>query len=354
MDAMLRGDLLDTLGSSGPRHRAHRIRDMGTQAHERHVGKRATVPAFVVAVLCVACGGSPSTPTVGKPAPAVQLTVEEGLAAIGGIDNLPAVSYSACGSFVVADRELVVASFEIDPIGPDGSTYAARRIPSTQGENGIPGLVGCGLAISYDQTLTHVPATSYRLRVRYHAVSGSAEGVVEGMAAVRSSLKLPPKLMISEFRTRGPHGESDQFIELVNESLTPKNLVGVNVFGAGNGTSDTGSITLTSGTVGPGCHYLLTAPGYSGAVRGDATMAAFLRDDGHIREGPGAGGPVNEIFRYIGLNPITQYREGTALSAFGEANTDRSYVRVGDTYDNSRDFRMISPSQPQNSSSCGP
>lgn len=106
-------------------------------------------------------------------------------------------------------------------------------------------------------------------------------------------------------------------------------------------------------TIGPGCHFLLTAPGYSGATRGDATMAAFLSDDGHIRVRPG-GTSQFEAFRYVGMDGSNQYYEGSPLAPFGDANTDRSYALVGqDINDNGRDFRMVSPSQPQNSTSCG-
>jgi hypothetical protein len=86
-------------------------------------------------------------------------------------------------------------------------------------------------------------------------------------------------------------------------------------------------------------------------------MPGMVRDQGTVWYQPSFIYPHPSYFMYDFVQPdlvgMGTQGEGTALPPFGSANTDRSYARVGaDTDDNARDFAMISPSQPQNSSSC--
>ena len=313
---------------------------------------------ITLALFGVACGsGTPSSPSDGAATPNavvnVQLRLDEGGAGIQTLENRPVVRYYACGSIQNTGAPISY-TLELEPIDADGNAYhvVLSSTLETMATNGSR--VGCGFVSAFDKSFAHPAALSYRFRVRYRPTSGGAERVVESTAAVRQFFAaLPPRLIVSEFRTRGPNGPSDQFIELFNDSVTPKNLSGGVVFGGNRNSSTTGSVNLPAITIGPGCHFLLTAPGYSGAVRGDATMAAFLRDDGHIRLGPGGNTFPLEVFRYVGMDGSWQYYEGSPLDPFGEANTDRSYMLTGqDTNDNGRDFKMVSPSQPQNSTSC--
>ena len=283
----------------------------------------------------------------------VQLRLDEGGATLVTVDFRPLVSYYACGSVQNLGAPISY-TLELDPFASDGTPYPVVRLspPETMGTGGSR--FGCGMARSYEHSFAHPVATRYRLRIRYRPSTGGSERVVEGEAPVRQSFAaLPPRLIVSEFRTRGPNGPTDQFIELFNDSITPKNLTGAAVFGGTRSSFTAGYVDLPAMTIGPGCHFLLTAPGYSGAVRGDASMTAFLSDDGHIRLRPG-GTSGFEAARYVGMDGSWQYYEGSPLAPFGDTSTDRSYALIGqDTNNNARDFTMVSPSQPQNSTSCG-
>ena len=78
-------------------------------------------------------------------------------------------------------------------------------------------------------------------------------------------------VVINEFRTRGPNGEYDEFIELRNDSSGAIDIGGwqlqasdnagtttsLRTIGASLGTSSIGSDGVGT-TLSPGCHYLLT------------------------------------------------------------------------------------------------
>jgi hypothetical protein len=231
--------------------------------------------------------------------------------------------------------------------------YDVVRLKEEQTTRGGGATFGCGDPMAYDYSFARPLATRYRIRVRYRAAGAAGpDSVVEGEASMEQAFAaLPSRLVVSEFRTRGPNGSSDQFIELLNDSLSPARVVGF--IGAGNRTSNTG-VPVNGGTIGPGCHFLITGPGYSGAVRGDASMPEILRDDGNIRFGSAFFVDQYHVGDLVGMDGSWQYYEGAPLAPFDQSNTDRSYQRTGpDTNNNARDFTMGSPSTPQSSSSCG-
>src|SRR5215216_1645917 len=82
-------------------------------------------------------------------------------------------------------------------------------------------------------------------------------------------------VVISEFRTRGPNGGSDEFIELYNLSGAPVAIGGWKIRGSNNAAGIADRAVITAGAViQPGCHYLivnssLSGGPYSGAVPGD-------------------------------------------------------------------------------------
>ncbi|MBI1298243.1 ExeM/NucH family extracellular endonuclease [bacterium] len=168
-------------------------------------------------------------------------------------------------------------------------------------------------------------------------------------------------IVISEFRVRGPNGGSDEFIELHNLSSEPVDISGWLVRGS-NGTGGVSTrATIPAGTVlNPGCYYLLTNSAssggpYSGSVSGDQTYATGVTDDGGIA----LTLPDTTIIDQVGISAGAAFGEGTRLSSLGSSNQNRSYERkpggsLGngiDTDDNISDFQLISPSNPQNSTS---
>lgn len=160
--------------------------------------------------------------------------------------------------------------------------------------------------------------------------------------------------MINEFRTRGPEGGNDEFIELRNDSSSSIDIGQWRILGSnGSGTTEVRRILDSGILLAPGCHYLLTnsnTNGYSGSPAGDTTYGVGITDDGGIALARADGTIVDQV----GLSAGSAYREGPVLDEFGAGNSNRSYGRTGnDTNNNRSDFSMRSPSTPQNrNSSC--
>jgi Lamin Tail Domain len=172
-------------------------------------------------------------------------------------------------------------------------------------------------------------------------------GVMAGAAQAAS-----PNVVISEFRTRGPAGGNDEFVELYNRSAAPVAIGGWQILGSSN-TAPTGArATITAGRIiDPGCHYLVPGSAYSGSVAGDqAPYGTGISDNG----GVAVALPGGSIVDQVGVTTTgTAYREGNALTTQLTTNVDRSYARKSggaqDTDDNLSDFVLTSPSGPQNS-----
>jgi hypothetical protein len=165
-------------------------------------------------------------------------------------------------------------------------------------------------------------------------------------------------IVISEFRVRGPNGGNDEFIELYNLSSAPVAIGGWKVNGSNNAGTTTTRATITAGVVlNPGCHYLLTNTAtsggpYSGTVTGDQTYSTGITDDGGIAVLTAS----NVIVDQVGMSAGSAYKEGTPLASLGSTNTNHGYERLPgggsgsgqDTDNNTNDFHVIAPSDPQN------
>lgn len=167
-------------------------------------------------------------------------------------------------------------------------------------------------------------------------------------------------IMISEFRTRGPNGGNDEFIELYNLSTSPVNIGGWKIKGSNNtgGGTTTPRATIPANTIlNPGCYYLLTnstSPSYSGSVPGNQTYGTGVTDDGGIAVTTGSDIIVDQV----GMHTGSAFKEGSILTPL-TTNVNRGYERKPggtsgngtDTDNNSSDFQLLTPSNPQNTSS---
>jgi hypothetical protein len=162
-------------------------------------------------------------------------------------------------------------------------------------------------------------------------------------------------VVISEFRTRGPAGANDEFIELYNLSLSPVDLSGWEIRGSNSDGTVTTRATIADGvSLNPFCRFLLTnsnTSGYTGRVPGNQTYGVGISDDGGIAL-VNAGGTVID---QVGMSSGSLFKEGSTLTPF-ITSINRSYERrpggapgnAQDTDNNENDFRPRSPSQPQN------
>jgi hypothetical protein len=173
-----------------------------------------------------------------------------------------------------------------------------------------------------------------------------------------STLAVSNTVVISEFRTRGPKGGNDEFIELYNLSSSPVNIGGWKVAGSNDtGATSTRATIPANTTLNAGCHYLLAntaASGYSETVTPDQTYATGITDDGGIAIINGT-----TIIDAVGMSTGSAYKEGTTL-AQKTNNLEQSYQRmdsvgnVVDTDNNAADFVYSTSPTPQNlSASCG-
>ncbi len=170
------------------------------------------------------------------------------------------------------------------------------------------------------------------------------------------------KVVISEFRTRGPNGGNDEFIELYNAGTEAVDIGGYKV----KGSSKSGSVgvraTIPAGTVmGPGTFYLLVntgSSGYSGTVPGDQTYASGIADDGGLALTDAA----DTVLDAVGMSSGSAFQEGTNLATTPnskEQSYERKTAACGpdqDTDDNAADFQyhdgVTTIPNPQNSASC--
>ena len=167
-----------------------------------------------------------------------------------------------------------------------------------------------------------------------------------------------PNILISEFRTRGPAGGNDEFVEIWNNSAVSVNIGGYTLRGSNNAGTNSVRATVPAGTnLGAGCYYLFTnnnATGpYSGLVPGNTTYATGITDDGGIAIFNGAAVVVDQV----GMSVGSIYKEGAVLAPTA-LNNNQSYERKPgggsgnslDTDNNLNDFIFHNASSdPQNS-----
>jgi len=190
-------------------------------------------------------------------------------------------------------------------------------------------------------------------RRRLLSVAGSLL-IVAGLLPV-AAVASTSGVVISEFRTRGPAGGNDEYVELRNAGPAPVDISGWLLQGCASGTPGIASnrATVAAGVVlGPGQSYLFantTAPGYSGTVTPDQTYGTGFTD---FAAANFAGIRIvagTTVVDGVG-SPNSPCREGIGIVTPG-TNGDNSFERIGGTQDtdnNLADFAGPKPGNPQN------
>jgi len=183
-------------------------------------------------------------------------------------------------------------------------------------------------------------------------------GITRVPARAAPQAQAATDIVISEFRARGSAGGNDDFIELYNPTNTIINLNGWTI----HRSNDAGNPSLhysftTDVFLQPGQHYLLANTAYNDSITADTTYGTGITDAGGIA----LIRPDNSIADQVGLGINSAYKEGTPLNSLGSGaanNIDRGYERnldlsgvCLDSNNNSSDFFLRNPSDPQNSSS---
>ena len=173
-------------------------------------------------------------------------------------------------------------------------------------------------------------------------------------------------IVISEFRTRGPAGANDEFVELTNISAAAVDISGYTMRGSNNAATVSIRATVPASTsLPPGGHYLIVndqttgtneyslggypAGGTNAAptgATGNLTFVTGITDDGGIAIFAADG---TTIVDQVGMSAGSAYGEGTRLTPMAaDAVSDYSYVRKlttgtpQDTNNNSGDFQLVS------------
>ncbi len=190
-----------------------------------------------------------------------------------------------------------------------------------------------------------------------------AAALVPTLSPVRAAPKLAPApnhIVISQFRSRGPNGDGDEFVELFNPTNAPISIDGWVLQRSGDCVAVPSPFyTFKSGVSLPaGGHYLIGGLNYSGtgtaAPDNVPPTAILLGDQGGIAlfDTPA------HIVDAVGMCNATSFLEGEPLAPLSGAS-DQSYARISDastgecvdTNNNAADFFRLSPSDPQNSKS---
>ncbi len=165
-------------------------------------------------------------------------------------------------------------------------------------------------------------------------------------------------IVISEFRTRGPSGASDEFVEIYNPTSAQVNIGGWKLRVLTSTGTEDDRVTIPTGQVLlPGQYYLIAndtdITGYSGSVTPNLTYGVGIFDAGGIAIFNNSGIKIDSV----GLNTVvTTYTEIAPLDDL-TSNNNQSYERklggasdsCQDDGNNSDDFLFnSSTSNPQN------
>jgi YD repeat-containing protein len=169
---------------------------------------------------------------------------------------------------------------------------------------------------------------------------------------------IPPSttVVLSEFRTRGPNGGFDEFIELYNLTDNPIDISGWKIKASNSTGGVTTRVTVNQGTLLPAHgHFLAThssaSGSYSGTVAGDQTYNSGIPDNGGIS----IVMPDETVVDRVGMSSGSAFKESRSLDPLA-GNTEQSYERKPgggsgssqDTNDNPSDFLIRATSDPQN------
>jgi hypothetical protein len=319
--------------------------------------RRLGFALFIASGLLSCTGRGPAAPSPVMPiTPTVLLEVTEATCcnrSTVSSSAVPTISYPVCRSLRISGASSITYTQHLTVFGADGDPYFTRSFGGEETLSSGLVRVGCTSGV-IDHDLSRT-GYRYTYRVEYRTDSGAA-GVAEGTAPYKQLMPFLTGIVISQFRSRGPNGAEDQFVELTNVSASPVDIDDWYLQGSSS-VSSVGLANDLSGVVPAGCSVLVVSnstvrfdvPVYSGIVRGDIYMRPRLDDTIGMAVRTRSGQVVDQV----AMSNNTVFKEGTPLEPFGPANTDRAYVRIADTGDNRRDFQMRSPSAPRNRSLCG-
>ncbi len=248
------------------------------------------------------------------------------------------VSLSAPGS--VRFGTAVTLTAAVGPSTPTG-TVTFTDVPTAGPQAGTTVTLGTGTVSGGSATLsTPLPAFGVNtVKASYggddtHAAAASTTVAVEVSAYAG-------QVIVSEFRTAGPGGAGDNYVELLNTGPAVP-LAGMAV------SSDSGTVTTlppNAGILGTGRSYLVTGAGFTLASIATSDDAVATVGVGGMRlTAPDTAGTTMDA-----AGPATGFHTGTGLAAItGNPDSQWAWVRTevsgkaADSRNNAADFQLVS------------
>ena len=124
-----------------------------------------------------------------------------------------------------------------------------------------------------------------------------ALGMLVPLAAPAPADAVSTDIVISQFRTRGPAGASDEFVELHNRSSAAVDVGGLLLRRSNNmGTPNTQVTFPEPMSIGSGCFLLIVnSTAYTGATAGDFSYSTGIPDDGGLAVVTAGGTVVDAV-----------------------------------------------------------
>ena len=151
-------------------------------------------------------------------------------------------------------------------------------------------------------------------------------------------------VVIAEFRTSGPGGPRDEFVEILNASASPVDLSGWSVaWSDTSGRAGTLGNFFPGARLAPGQRFLLIDVMCPGCFTGPGLETQDYRFRGDLPESGGLAlvDAHGALVDQVAFGTPSRYREGTPVGTVRRG--DQSYVRHGDTGDNAADFSVAAP-----------
>jgi phosphatidylserine/phosphatidylglycerophosphate/cardiolipin synthase-like enzyme/plastocyanin len=170
----------------------------------------------------------------------------------------------------------------------------------------------------------------------------------------------PAPVLISEVQVRGTDSASDEFIELYNPSATESfNLNGYRIgYQSASGSIGSRYTWSEDAFIPPHGHYLLVnSTAYDGSVPGDVSYSTGLADNGAIAIVRLSDDEIVDSVGWGDVDPtvVTYVETASAPGPGAEQSIERlpggEAGNGQDTHDNSADFAVIDPPNPQNTDS---
>lgn len=165
------------------------------------------------------------------------------------------------------------------------------------------------------------------------------------------TLPAPTHLVISQFRTRGPKGVDDEFIEIFNPSNAMVNIGNWQIKqSSGCGTDTSNLLTIPTGVLLLAGQRYLAVSQVSTLTGSDQVFTQTIPDDGGLALIQANGSMVDQVGSCSG----TKYLEGSPVVPLA-GNINQGYARKPangvrgcvDTNKNSEDFYLLAPSVPK-------